>query len=109
MATLAFTKDDGAGQIPSAPLRVNRLKLVADTDYPAGGYPAGLADRAGFKDLGSNTKPLAVLFEGCNNVAYTAMYNRATDKIVLQTAGAEVAAGANAVDGMIFYFGVIYP
>lgn len=108
MATLTFSKDAEAGGSPSAPTYVKRLKIICDTDYPAGGYSAGLSARTGFKDLGTSTKPLLVMFEGCTLAAYTAFYDRANDKIVIQTGGAEASTGANALDGAIFYFGVIY-
>lgn len=107
MAT-TVTMQKKMGVIPSAPVRLVRFKFAADNSYPSGGEALLLEGRTGFSDIGgTGHKPEAVLFEGSNNVAYTAFYDRANDKIVVLNNGTEVA-NATDLSGKEFYFLAIY-
>lgn len=111
MATKSLVSSETAGKSASVPLRAHRVRLTCDTDYPTGGYPVDFPAAIG-TSLGTGNKPLAIVPEGSSDPAYSAKYDRAANKVVIdlerQATPAEASSGDNALDGVTFDFLVIF-
>jgi len=85
---LTITNEAGAGDQPTAPTFVNRIKVVGENPYVAGGFPLGLATLLAGKTIVGATSGAQIGSD------WGYVYDRTNDKLIVYIISTGAEAGA---------------